>query len=206
MILRTVGNLCVGLAVLLYAIPLPIVISEPRSHDGGQSEAWGLMLLHLVLWFCLAIALCVSAANGGLDWLSMARALQYALLVVTCLAMAAVTALSGLLRHETADQIPWAVRPLVPYAWSMWIFPLVVVVFCLLTINPGLGAVPRLVLRAPLGLVGGISLLVSFGMLVQWFISSEQQQAARANAIVSEASARPSNKWKTSGSTTPTPI
>jgi hypothetical protein len=33
----------------------------------------------------------VSAANGGLDWLSMARGSQYALVVVTCLAMAVVT-------------------------------------------------------------------------------------------------------------------
>jgi hypothetical protein len=191
MILRTVGNICVGLAVLLYAVPLPLLISEPPSHDGGQSEAWGLMLLHLLLWSCLAVALCVSAADGGLDWLSMARGLQYALVVVTCLAMGAVTALSGLLRHETADQIPWAVRPLVPYAWAMWIFPLVIAVFCLLTINPALGATaPRLVLRAPLGLAGGISLLVSLGMLAQWFISSQQRQAARADAIVSEVSER----------------
>jgi hypothetical protein len=82
MILRTIGNLRVGLAVLLYAIPLPVLISEPRSHDGGQSEAWGLIFLLLLLWFCLAAALCVSAANGGLDWLSMARGSQYALVVV----------------------------------------------------------------------------------------------------------------------------
>jgi hypothetical protein len=190
MILRTIGNLSIGLAALLYAVPLPIVISEPRSHDGGQSEAWALILLHLVLWFCLGVALCVSVANGGLDWLSMARSLQYLLVVVTGLAMAVIAALSGLLRHETASQIPWAARPLVPNAWAMWIFPLVIVVFCLLTINPGLGAIPRLALRVPIGLAGGISLLVSFGMLAQWFVSSQQQQAARADATVSEASER----------------
>jgi hypothetical protein len=191
MILRTIGNLSVGLAVLLYAVPLPFLISAPRSHDGGQSEAWGLILLFLLLWFCLAVALCVSAANGGLDWLSMARGSQYALVVVTCLAMAVVTTLSGLLRHETADQIPWAVRPLVPFAWAMWIFPLVIVIFSLLTINPALGAgVPRLALRATVALAGGLSLLASFGMLAQWFISSQQRQAARVDAIVSQESER----------------
>lgn len=191
MIARTIGNLCIGLAVLLYAVPLPMVITSPRTHDGGQSEAWGLILLLLLLWFCLAVALCVSTAGGGLDWLSIARGSQYALLLATCLAMAVVTGLSGLLRHETADQIPWAVRPLTPFAWALWVFPLVVMIFALFTINPGLGsAVPRLALRAPLGLVGGMSLLVSLGMLGQWFVSSQEKQAARVDRIVSEQSER----------------
>lgn len=190
MILRIAGNLCVGLAVLLYAVPLPMLISEPPSHDGGQSEGWGLILLQLVLWFCMAVALCVSAANGGLDWLWMARSLQYALVVVTSLALAVVSTMSGLLRHETADQIPWAARPLVPYAWAMWVFPLAIMVFCLVTINPALDAIPRLVIRAPLGLAGGIALLVSFGMLAQWFISSQLRQAARIDATFAGDSAR----------------
>ena len=191
MILRTIGNLCVGLAVLLYAVPLPILIEEPRSHDGGQSEAWGLILVLIPLWFCLAVALCARTANGGLDWLSIGRGSQYALALATCLAMAVVTGLSGLLRHETADQIPWAMRPLVPFAWALWIFPLAIAIFSVLTINPALGAdVPRLALRAPVGLVGSMSLLVSFGMLAQWFVSSQQNQAARVDAIVNEQSER----------------
>jgi len=143
------------------------------------------------LWFCLTLALCVSTANGALDWLSMGRGSQYAVVVVTCLAMAVVTGMSGLLRREPVDQIPWAVRPLVPFAWAMWVFIPMVLVFALLTINPGLGAgLPRLILRVPLGAVGGISLLVSFGLLAQWFISSQQRQAARVDAIVSAESER----------------
>jgi hypothetical protein len=190
-ILKLAGNLCVGLALLLYAIPLPLGISAPRSHDGGQSEAWYLLFLMVLLWFCLAVALCASAANGAFDWLAAGRGSQYALVLVTCLAMAVVTTLSGMLRRETADQIPWAVRPLVPFAWAMWIFPLAAIFFALLTLNPGLGsAVPRLALRVPLGLAGGISLLASFGMLAQWFVSSQQRQAARVDAILSEASER----------------
>ena len=191
MILRTMGNLGIGLAVLLYAVPMPMLISEPRSHDGGQGEAWGLIFLLLLLWCCLTVALCASVAGGGLDWLSIARGSQYALVMVTCLAMAVVTVLSGMLRHETADQIPWAVRPLVPFAWAMWIFPLVMAMFSLLTINPELGAaLPRLALRAPAGLVGGMSLLVSFGMLAQWFVSEQQRQAAHVDAIISQESER----------------
>lgn len=191
MIFRTIGNLGVGLAVLLYAVPLPLIIVSPPTHDGGQSEAWALIFLLLLLWFCLAVALCASIANGGLDWLSVARGSQCALVVATCVAMAVVTGLSGLLRHETADQMPWAMRPLVHFAWALWVFPLVIMIFSVLTINPGLGAdVPRLVLRAPVALVGGMSLLVSFGMLAQWFVSSQQNQAARVDAIVSEQSER----------------
>lgn len=95
MILRTIGNLCLGLAVLLYAIPRPMIVSAARTHDGGQSEAWGPMLLLVLPWFCPAVALCMSAANGGLDWLSIARGPQYALMLVTCPGMAVVTGLSG---------------------------------------------------------------------------------------------------------------
>jgi hypothetical protein len=198
MILRTIGNLCIGLAVLLYLIPLPLIIVSPPTHDGGQSEAWGLMLLLLLLWVCLAVALCASATNGGLDWLTIARGSQYALVVVTCLAMAVVTGLSGLLRHETADQIPWAVRPLVPFAWAMWIFPMAIAIFSILTVNPAIGAaVPRLALRAPVGLVGGMSLVVCAGMLAQWFISSQQNQAARVDAMVSESTERTQHQMET---------
>jgi hypothetical protein len=197
MMLRVVGNLCFGIALLLYAIPIPLIIVQPRTHDGGQSEAWGLIVALLLLWSCLTVALCVSAANGGLDWLSIGRGSQYALVVVTCLALAVVTGMSGLLRHETADQIPWAVRPLVPFAWAMWLFPLVVLLFTLLTINPGLGAgMPSLLLRAPLGAVGGASLLVSFGLLAQWFVSSQQNQAARADAMISEESERTKQQFE----------
>jgi len=191
MMLRVVGNICFGFALFLYAVPIPFIIVQPRSHDGGQSEGWALIFALLLLWSCLTIALCVSAANGGLDWLSIGRGSQYVLVMVTGLAMAVVTGLSGLLRRETADQIPWAARPLVPFAWALWIFPLVVLIFTLLTMNPGLGAtVPRLVLRAPMGLVGALSLLVSAGLLGQWFVSSQMNQAARVDAIVSEESER----------------
>ena len=37
-------------------------------------------------------------------------------------------------------------RPLVPFAWALWIFPLAIAIFSVLTINPALGAdVPRCV-------------------------------------------------------------
>jgi len=38
MILRTIGNLCVGLAVLLYAVPLPILIAEPEAMTAGKAR------------------------------------------------------------------------------------------------------------------------------------------------------------------------
>lgn len=191
MISRAIGNLCIGLAMLLYALPLPFLAGEPPGHDGSQGAAWGIIFTLIPLWFCLTVALCVSAANGGLDWLAVPRGTLYLLAAVTCLAMAVVTGLSGILRNETADQIPWAMRPLVPWAWAMWLFPILVSTFCLLTINPGLGAaIPRLVLRLPLGAAGGLSLLVAFGLLAQWFISSQQKQAARIDTIVSEQAER----------------
>ena len=192
MIGRVAGNLSIGLALLLYAVPLPLVFWSPRGHDGGQGYGWGLILVLVPLWFLLAVALLVSAMNGGLDWTRMARGWQFALVLVTSLAMAVVTTLSGMLRYETADQIPWAVRPLTPFGWAMWVFPLVVILFSAVTINASLGGtLPPFALETMAGVVGGISLLVSFGMLAQWFAFSMQKQAARDGALVAEAAQRP---------------
>jgi hypothetical protein len=191
MIFRIVGNICLALAVLFYATVLWMINAGASEHDGAQGGAWGLIFLLLPLWFCLAMALCASNANGGLDWLSLGKGSRYLLVVVACLAMAVTTILSGALRHATADQIPWAMRPLVPGAWALWTFPVAVAVFCVLTVNPRLGpSPPQLALRLPVGVAGGLSLLVVCGLLLQWFVSSQQMQAARVDAIVSEEAER----------------
>lgn len=160
---RFFGNIALGLAVLLYAIPLRLV-GDITSTPGeeARSNTYGLGLVLLPLWTCLTIALCVSTGAGGLDWLPLAKGAQYVAVVGDCAAMGVVTWWSGAMRAEAAHRIPWSVRPLVPRAWAMWTFPLVVWIYCMLTINPGLGAaVPRVLLHAALAVVGGFCLLVA---------------------------------------------
>jgi hypothetical protein len=189
--LTTAGNVGLGLATLFYVIVLFVYSWTATLPRSDQSAFFLLGILLPVLWICLALALYGSVARGGLDWLAASRGAQKTIVPITCLSFLVVTCLSGVLRPEPVDQIPWAVRPLVPWAWAMWLFPLVVLLFCALTMHPDLGAaLPLVALRAPLAAVAGLSLLASGGLLAQWFISSQKDALARADAEVSDEQKR----------------
>jgi len=149
-----------------------------------MGDAFGLAFLLVPMWFFLACSLSVSASQGGLDWLGLTRGMQHTLIVVTCLTLLVATWFSGALSGEPANQTPWAVRPLM--YWAVYLFPVVIFCFSLLNANSGLGAsVPPLLLRIPVGLVGGVSLLVSCGLLLELAISNQQRQAQQVDAIIS---------------------
>ncbi|MEI9863513.1 MAG: hypothetical protein WDN00_02955 [Limisphaerales bacterium] len=69
--------------------------------------------------------------------------------------------------------------------WAVLIFPLVIMGFCLLTLNPSLGsAVPPLAYRIPVAIVAGLSLLATIGLIGLWIFYSQQQQLARIDRAV----------------------
>ena len=189
------GNIWLGLSALLYSILLFIGSQTWSLPKSDQSLFFLLSALLPPLWFCLAMSLSLSVANGGLDWLAISRGGQKVLVWVTCLTLLVVTWFSGNMRREPPDQMPWAMRPLVAGAWAMWLFPLVVLIFCALIIHPGLGrAAPPLGLHAPLAAVGGLSLLVTVGMVAEWVVNSHRHEQAKADAIVSEMDRRVQNQ------------
>jgi hypothetical protein len=183
------GNVWLGLATLFYAGVLFVDFQTAGLSKSDQSAFWLLGALLPALWFFLAMALCASVAKGGLDWLKAPRGGQIALVVVACVSFAVVTWLSGVLRGEPADQIPWGMRPLI--SWAIWVFPLVVLAFCVLTIHPTIVArVPAVVFRVPLAAVGALSLLAGGGMLIEWVGSMQLQDQERVERLVSEEAQR----------------
>jgi ubiquinone biosynthesis protein UbiJ len=75
-------------------------------------------------------------------------------------------------------QIPWALRPLMP--WGIYVLPLLAIAGTLLLLNPSLNAPPAaLVARIMLVVCGSLGLASSLGMTAQWIIISEKKAAAK---------------------------
>jgi len=137
---------------------------------------------------CLGFALAVATAGGALDWLGTGRGMQFAILAASCIAMLAVTWLSGVLREEPAEA-PWAERPFL--IWALYVFPPLIAAVAMLMVNPRLSAsLPSLLVRVPLSAIAGASLLVVAGMLGEWMVSIQMREQEHAVAVVAEADER----------------
>lgn len=190
MALTIVGNGCLVLAGLLFLYPiLPMLQETPRGHDGATGRMMGLTLLLLPLWLLLSVALAVATARGSFGWVPVGRALQYPLVLSACAAMAVVTWFSGSLRGEPADQVPWAARAVI--GWAVYVLPLVIVGTGVFLVNPSLGElVPPLLVRLPVALSGGLSILVCAGLLSEGLSAWSSRTAARVEHEISRQNER----------------
>lgn len=181
--MQIIGNIILALAGLLYAVPLQLLMHDAghKRDDGGA--LWGAIFLFVPLWGLLTIALILATARGGFDWLPLNRGPRYFLVVLSGVALLIVTLFSFLGKVEHAGQLPWAALPF--RIWATYVFPLVAMAFAFLVLNPGAGArIPAPVFRVPFAVISVASLLACAGMLVQWFVSSRQQQIARVERAI----------------------
>ena len=69
-------------------------------------------------------------------------------------------------------QIPWALRPVMP--WGIYVLPLLAMLPVLFQLNPAVGAaVPLLASRLMLSACGAVALISSLGMVVEWIVWQE---------------------------------
>jgi len=186
--INILGNISLGLAAVLYLF-LPFIANPgPGRGESTMGTAFGIAFVLIPLWLFLATGLCVAAFNGGLDWITDSRGLQYLLIVVTCLSLLVVTWMSGAISNEPSDQVPWAAKPFLH--WAIYVFPIVVLVVAVLAVNgSSKDGYSPLVLRVPLGVVGAASLLACAGMLGQWFLSSQEMHAKQVEGLISREDA-----------------
>ena len=178
------GNLCLCLAALVYLFPWQMVLNEvPRGPDAGAGVFWGAVIIALPLGLLLTVGWVAVVARDGLQWLTQARALQYLAVLGGGLAVTVVIALAAAMRTESAAQVPWAIRPFVPYA--AWVLPPLLVAGGIFLLNAAGSAV--LVSASRIGWMVAVAsaLVVCCGLLVQLV----QSQAARADARAQEESA-----------------
>ena len=139
------GNICLGLAALIYAIPQQqLFFDTSRRSDSGTLAA--LIFVLAPLWALLTTALCIVTARGGFDWLTRTRAPQYAFVLAGGVAIFVVAFFS--LQARFGATLP-AMRFF--SGWAVQVFPLVTLGFALLALNPSLaGPIPALLPRLPL--------------------------------------------------------
>src|SRR5262245_26281412 len=126
------GNICIALALFLYAVPFPLMLRDPSSHRNDGGAVWGAIFVLGPLWLLLTVALAVIAGKGGLGWAFKERGWQVAVAIMAGISLFLVTVISVLGRSEPASQLPWGARLFT--SWAALVLPLVAIVFCLLAL------------------------------------------------------------------------
>lgn len=172
------GNVCAVLAALIYLLPWQLVLNDSgRGSHAGAGLLWSSLLIALPLGLLMSGALLALVAVGGMQWLTPERTLQYLLVLLSTVAITVVVALASALRLEPAGQRPWAIRPLVP--WAAWLGPPLVLGYVLLALNTDAVTLPLRWARGIWLAVAVVALLVSAGMLLQWWQSARARRMAR---------------------------
>lgn len=176
------GNILLGLASVIYLVPLQLFLREPINH-GGQAAGGviGFIFVTIPLWVLLFLVWCILLPRGGFDWLGGGRAWQLLVIVVSCLALLVVTSMAAMLRED--PQIPWMLRPLMP--WGIYVLPLFALLASALLLNPAL--VPSLsssAARLTLASCGALALISTIGMAGEWLVWQQKRAAASAREEV----------------------
>lgn len=157
---QLIGNLCVGLAALIYAVPLQILLLElSRKRDDGGGLLAGIILI-LPMWLLLMTTLFCVTASGGFDGLRLSRGWLYALVVVATLAM---TALSFMV-FEFPRHSDFVTRFIgrVP----IYVLPATTMLLAILALNPRLApTIPLPPVKLTWLICAGLSLLLCGGFL-----------------------------------------
>lgn len=160
--MHAIANLCLGLALL---IAIPVFSVGLRSSGNPNGADWALLLMLVPYWLFLTLAfgLGIAASRGPFDWLCRSRGLQYVLVLSACVGLAVAMMSIYLTGGNVESPSPEWVRVLRLIALTL---PLVTTLAGFLTLNPQWGAgLPPAIWRAPLVLVGSLSLLLSSWLL-----------------------------------------
>jgi hypothetical protein len=132
-VLQTVGNVGVGLAALIYILPLQLLLFEVRrKRDEGGSGVFAGLLLILPMWLLLLVGLGCVSASGGFDGWGWPRYGVHAFMVCASLSMAVMSfACFEFPRHrDLLVRLSGAV--------PVYTFPVATLVLVVLSLNPGL--------------------------------------------------------------------
>lgn len=131
---QIIGNACIGLAALIYALPLQLILLEILNKRNGQTDhGAGFFVIGgilLAMWLLLLIGIWCAIANGGLDGLRLARGWFYPLAFGAMLAMLALSLLIIEFPNHPNFFTRWIGR--IPFYW----FPVATMLFTVLVLNP----------------------------------------------------------------------
>jgi hypothetical protein len=182
-----IGNICLGLASLIYLLFLGALSMEIGTSKPDMSGIIIFPVLSLALFILLTTAFCAVAGEGKLDWIGWPRGAQYFSVIVSCLTLTIIIGFSVVLGKEPASQIPWAIRPFIP--WSPLVLPPVLIAVALLFLNKDLGT-SVVWLRGAFAFLCGVGLLTGLGLLGEAFYWNQQRAAQEIVAIQERESDR----------------
>ncbi len=168
---QTIGNVCVGIAGLLYALPLQHLLLEfSRKRDDGGGVLAGIIIL-VPMWLLLMAALLCVTAGGGFDWLRLNRGWLYALTVLTTLALAVVS-------FARFEIVPHSSLASCIFVGSLiHLFPLLTMLLVIFSLNPRLAmGLPPQTVNLPWLICAATSLTLCGGYLCYRLVTAGGNQ------------------------------
>ena len=163
---QIIGNICVGLATLVFLLPLQRLLWDfADRHVNDDHWVRPVLLILIPLWLLLMGALLCVTATGGFDWLRLGRVALYPLAVAASFALAAVTFVF------IALYIRPGFTPRFLYCPVIYLVPLGTMLVVLLSVNPRLAsAIPAQWLRVPWTIFAALSLVACLGFFGHRFV------------------------------------
>lgn len=166
---QLIGNICVGLAALIYVLPLQLMLFEISNKRNGQTDHGAGFLviagIFLAMWLLLLVGICCAIASGGLDGLRLARGWFYPLAFGATLAMLALSLLIFEFPNHPNFFTRWSGR--VPF----YVFPVATMLFTVLVLNPRFTAsLPLAPVKLTWLICAGLSLALCGGYLGYRFV------------------------------------
>lgn len=164
--MAVVGNLCLLLAVLVYLIPwLGLLLNNARGSDAGAGLLWASVWLGLPLGALLTGAWLAITSRGGMDWMMRERGAQYFAVLLVGLGFTVIVTMTSALRLEPTEQVPWAIRPLIP--WAAWVLPAAMIAAATLALNNATPGAVQATTRAVWLVTAALSALVAMGLMFE---------------------------------------
>ncbi|HRD52552.1 MAG TPA: hypothetical protein PKY96_07885, partial [Flavobacteriales bacterium] len=168
---QIIGNACVGLATLIFLLPLQRFLWEWARREASNDQ-WVTPALYLLvpLWLLLMVALLCVTASGGFDWLRLGRTKLYVLTVAAAIALATVSFVF------IALYIRPGFTPRALYSPVLYLVTFSTVLLVLGSLNPKLASVvPTQWLQKPWALLSAVSLVGCVAYSGYWIATNGVQ-------------------------------
>jgi hypothetical protein len=156
---QIIGNTCVGLAALVFLLPLQrLLLDYAGRHVNDDHWVTPALFILIPLWVLLLGALLCVTATGGFDWLRLGRPALYPLTVAASLALAVVKFVF------LALYIRPGFTPRFLYCPVIYLVPLATGLVVVLSLNPKVATgIPIQWLRLPWTILAALSLVACIG-------------------------------------------
>ena len=163
---HTIGNICVGLATIVFLLPLQHLLADyARKHVNNNEWTTHALFILIPMWLLLMGALLCVTASGGFDWLRLSRPVLYAFTVAAAFALAVITFVF------VALYIRPGFTPRFLYTPVIYLVPLATVLLVVLSLNQKLlPGIPTQWLCWPWTILAALSLVACVGFFGYWIV------------------------------------